>query len=171
MFSKENTRQQNNFITETLGEGDYTTKVVSSPNVIGDESRTFSDENFRFQIYILSSWCLFLFSYWYYYLFLLVIWLSILYFSFDNNKIFAFHNILELVFHEIIIHEEHLMIRLQKKVDNIANGPIWKQNQIYEGPKWGEKKTLKFKGQKYTLISTFFSPHFHDLCHLPMLRM
>ena len=53
MFSKENTRQQNNFITETLGEGDYTTKVVSSPNVIGDESRTFSDENFRYQIYIL----------------------------------------------------------------------------------------------------------------------
>ena len=45
-------------------------------------------------------------------------------FSFDDNKIFAFHNILELVFHEIIIHKEHLMIKLQKKMDNTANGPI-----------------------------------------------
>ena len=50
MFSKENTRQQNNFITETLGEGDYTTKVVSSPNVIGDESRTFRLRLFRLNL-------------------------------------------------------------------------------------------------------------------------
>ena len=53
MFREENIRQQNNFIAETLGDGDHTTKVVSSPNVIGDESRTFSDENFPYQIYIL----------------------------------------------------------------------------------------------------------------------
>ena len=53
MFSEENIRQQNNFIAETLGDRDYTMKVISSPNVIGDKSRTFSVEKFLYQIYIL----------------------------------------------------------------------------------------------------------------------
>ena len=47
----------------------------------------------------------------------------------------------------------------------------YENNIKYMKGQSGEKKNLKFKGQKYTLISTFFSPHFHDLCHLPMLRM
>ena len=47
----------------------------------------------------------------------------------------------------------------------------YENNIKYMKGQSGEKKNLKFKGQKYNLISTFFSPHFHDLCHLPMLRM
>ena len=37
------------FVARTFGNGVYVMKVISSPNVIGDEMRTFGDENFRHQ--------------------------------------------------------------------------------------------------------------------------
>ena len=41
------------FVAWTFGDAVYVTKLVLLPNVIGDKNRTFGDENFRHQNYIL----------------------------------------------------------------------------------------------------------------------
>lgn len=41
------------FVAWMFGDAVYATKLILSPNVIGDKNRTFGDENFRYQNYIL----------------------------------------------------------------------------------------------------------------------